>query len=93
MTKVEKKLKKHVNLENHKCDSKMKGILYIQVFCTDVSKMPYFDYCSLLWVILAEIYRDKPQQLNGHNKAARITTFSNYKVRSSFFKITLAWKG
>lgn len=49
----------------------------------DVSKIAYFDCCSVVWAILAEV-SDKPQQLNGHNWAAKITIFSNYKVRSSF---------
>ena len=92
-----KNTQQHVNFENHKFygffnfNSIIAVTVRWKIFCTskdiclDVSKIPYFGYCSIVWAILAEV-SDKPQQLNSHNRSTRITTFSYYKVRSRFLK-------
>ena len=52
--------------------------------------MPYFNYCSTVWGNIGKGLSDEIQKLQ--NRAARIVTFSNYKICSSVFLDELGWE-
>ena len=52
--------------------------------------MPYFNYCGAVWGNINKGIADKLQKMQ--NRAARIITFSNYEVRSSFLLNELGWE-
>ena len=50
---------------------------------------PYFDYCSAVWGSIGVGQSERLQK--PQNRAARLITFSDFKVRSSSFLGDLGW--
>ena len=52
--------------------------------------LPYFDYCSLVWVNCSQTLKNKVQRLQ--NRAARVITGDSYDIRSKDILNKLGWK-